>query len=56
MPAVTYNAIVSIAPKVEDNILHIMAGPVFIPQPTTLSNPAAKLPHALLKAPNALVI
>ena len=50
------NAIVSMAKKVEDNVLHLMTMPVITPPSTMLKTPAANPPHALLRAPNALVI
>ena len=52
--AIAQSTIVSVAKKVEDNVLCMMTTPVFVPQPTVLQNPAANLPCALLKAPNAL--
>ena len=54
--AVTYNAVVFIALKFRDNVLHIMMVPITALQPAMRSNPVAKLIHALLKVPNALVI
>ena len=46
----------SMAKKVEDNVLHMMIVLFFAPQPAALKNPVANLPHALLKALNTLVI
>ena len=50
------NAIVSIAKKVEDNILHVMSTPVIALQPAMPQTPVANPLRALLKLPNALVI
>ena len=50
------NTIVSIAKKVEDNILHVMTAPVIMLPSTMPKAPAANLPSALLRVPNALVI
>ena len=52
----TYNAVVSVAKKVKDNILCVMTAPVVTPPPTSLKTPEANLPGILLKVPNALVI
>ena len=54
--AIAQNAIVSIALKVEDNILHIMMAQVIALEPTIPINPAVNLLHAFLKAPSALVV
>ena len=51
-----WNAIVFIAKKVEDNILCITTAPVIALQSTALQTPVANLLHALLRAPNTLVI
>ena len=56
VPAIAWNAVVSIAQKVEDNILWVLTPPVIILPPITLSNPAASPLHILLKAPYALII
>ena len=50
------NAIVSIAKKVEDNVLHIITMPVIMPPSTTPKNPIANPPGTLCRVPNALVI
>ena len=50
------NAIVSVAKKVEDNILRVMTAPVVTPPSTAPTTPEADLPGVLPKAPNALVI
>ena len=55
-PAITQNAIILVALKVKDNVLHIMAVPFFIPQPIVPANTVAKPPHALPKVLNALII
>ena len=56
MLAIAPNAIVSVAKKFEDNVLHMMIAPVIALQLTVPQNPVANPPHALLEAPNALVI
>ena len=53
---IAQNTITLVAKKVEDNVLYVMIVPVIEPQPGILQNPAANLLHALLKAPNILVI
>ena len=50
------NAVVSMAKKVEDNVLHVMTAPVITPPSAALSTPEADPPGVLPKAPNALVI
>ena len=50
------NAIVSIARKVKDNILHVMTTPVITPPSTEPKTPAANLLSALLREPNTLII
>ena len=50
------NAIVSMAKKVEDNILHVMIVLVFTPPSAMPKNPVANLLRALLRALNILVI
>ena len=50
------NAVVSMAKKVEDNVLHMMTALVIMPPSTMPKNPEANPPGVLLKAPNALVI
>ena len=54
--AIAQNAIISVAKKVEDNIVHIMTAPIIALQPTILQNPVANPLCTLLKAPNTLVI
>ena len=44
------------AQKFNDNILQVMIMRVIVQQPATPSNPAANPLHALLKAPNTLII
>ena len=56
VPTATRNAIVSIAKKVEDNILRIMTMPVIMPPSAAPKTPLANPPSTLLRAPNALVI
>ena len=53
---VARNAIVSVAKKVKDNVLHMMTLPIIAPQPAALQNPVANPLHTLLKAPNAFII
>ena len=50
------NAVVSMAKKVEDNVLHVMTAPVVTPPSTAPNTPEADPPGVLPKAPNALVI
>ena len=50
------NTIVSMAKKVEDNILHVMIAPVVTPPSAVPNTPEADPPGVLPKAPNALVI
>ena len=50
------NAIVSVAKKVEDNILCVMTVPVIMPPSTAPTTPEADSPGVLPKAPNALII
>ena len=50
------NAIVSVAKKVEDNVLCVMTVPVVTPPSTAPNTPEANLLGVLPKAPNALVI
>ena len=54
--AVSQNAIICMAKKVEDNVLLVMTVPVYAPQPITAQNPVATPLCTLLKAPNALII
>ena len=54
--AIAQSAFISVAKKVEDNILCMMTAPVATPQPTKLQNPMANPPCTLLKAPDTLVI
>ena len=56
VPDIAWYTVVSMAKKVQDSILHVMAALVIAWQPTALQNPAAHLLCALLKAPNTLVI
>ena len=50
------NTVVSIAKKVDDNVLCVMTVPVIAPPSTMPKTPEANLPGALPKAPSALVI
>ena len=50
------NAIVSVAKKVEDNVLRVMTALVVMPPSATPTTPEADSPGILPKAPNALVI
>ena len=56
VPTAARNAIVSVAKKAEDNILHVMTAPVVTPPSTLPKTPEANPPGVLPKAPNALVI
>ena len=56
MPTAAQNTIVSVAKKVEDNVLHVMTTLVIMPPSAVLKTPEANPPHTLLKAPNASVI
>ena len=55
-PMAARNAVVSVAKKVEDNVLRVMTVPVVTPPSATLTTPEADLPGVLPKAPNALII
>ena len=50
------NTIVSIAKKVEDNVLHVMTAPVIMPPSAAPNTPEADPPGILPKVPNILVI
>ena len=50
------NAVVSMAKKVEDNVLRVMTAPVVTPPSAAPTTPEADPPGILPKAPNALVI
>ena len=50
------NAIVSMAKKVKDNVLHVMTVPVITPPSAMPKIPEANPPGVLPKVPNALVI
>ena len=56
MPPAARNTVVSIAKKVEDNVLHVMTAPVVTPPSAVLSTPEADPLGVLPKAPNALGI
>ena len=55
-PAIAQNAVMSMARKVKDIVLHRMTALVIIPQPATLQNPVAHKLCILLKVPNTLFI
>ena len=55
-PMAAHNTVVSMAKKVEDNILHVMTALVITPPSATPKTPEANLLGVLPKAPNALVI
>ena len=55
-PTAARNAVVSMAKKVEDNVLCVMTAPVVTPPSAMPSTPEANPPGVLPKAPNALVI
>ena len=50
------NTVVSMAKKVEDNVLHVMTAPVITPPSAAPTTPEANSPGVLPKAPNTLVI
>ena len=50
------NSIISIAKKVKDNVLHVMTASVIAPQSITPQTRVANPLHALLRAPNTLII
>ena len=50
------NAVVSMAKKVEDNVLHVMTAPVITPPSAAPNSPEADPLGVLPKAPNTLVI
>ena len=56
MPTAAQNAIVSIAKKVEDNVLHVITTPVIMLPSAAQKTPEANLLGVLPKVPNALVI
>ena len=56
VPMAARSNIVSIAKKVEDNILHVMTALVIAPQSAMLQTPAANQPHTVLRVPNAFII
>ena len=56
MPMAARNAVMSVAKKVEDNVLRVMTAPVVTPPSTVLNTPEANPPGILPKVPNALVI
>ena len=55
-PMAARNTIVSVAKKVEDNVLHVMTTPVVMPPSAMPKAPEANLLGVLPKVPNALVI
>ena len=50
------NTVVSMAKKVEDNVLCVMTAPVVSSPSATPNTPEVNAPGVLSKAPNALVI
>ena len=50
------NAVMSMAKKVEDNVLCVMTTPVVTPPSAAPTTPEADPPGVLPKAPNALLI
>ena len=56
VPTAARNAVVSVAKKVEDNILCVMTAPVVTPPSAAPTTPEANSPGILPKAPNALII
>ena len=55
VPTAAHNAVVSMAKKVEDNVLHVMTAPVITLPSATPKTPETNLLGVLPKAPNALV-
>ena len=55
-PTAAHNAVVSVAKKVEDNVLRVMTMPVVLPPSAMPKNPEANPLGILPKAPNALII
>ena len=55
-PTAAHNAVVSVAKKVEDNVLHVMTAPVIMLPSAMPTTPEADPPGVLPKAPNTLVI
>ena len=55
-PMAAHNAVVSVAKKVEDNVLRVMTAPVITPPSAVPTAPEADPPGVLPKVPNALVI
>ena len=56
VPTAARNTVVSIAKKVEDNVLRMMTALVVMPPSAAPNTPEANLLGVLPKAPNALVI
>ena len=56
LPVAAQNAFISVAKKVKDNVLHMTTTLVIVLQSAAPENLVANPPHALLRAPNALVI
>ena len=54
MPTVARNAIVSVAKKVENNLLCVMTVPVFTPPSATPNNPEANTPVSCRRRPTPL--
>ena len=55
VPTAAHNAIVSMAKKVENNVLHIMTALVIMPPSAMPKTPATNPPSDLLRALNTLV-
>ena len=56
MPTTAWNAIVSVANKVEKNVLHVMTMPVITLPSAVPKSPTTNPLSALLRAPNAPII
>ena len=50
------NTVVSMAKKVEDNVLRVITAPVVTPPSAMIKTPESNPPSILPKAPNALII
>ena len=55
-PMAAHNAVMSVAKKVEDSVLHVITAPVVPPPSAAPNTPEADPPGIVPKAPNALVM
>ena len=56
VPTTAHNTVVSMAKKVEDNVLHVMTVPVIMPPSAMPKSLVTNPPSTLLRALNTLVI